>query len=256
MPSVRFGKIVSPDGERFARVDGETAVLLDAAPWSGGRATGDIVALAAVTLGCPVTPRTIFGIGKNYRAHAAEMGGDVPSEPLVFAKTTSSLTGPDSVVLLPKESGRVDYEGELGVVIGKRGRRIAVEDALEHVFGYTPICDVTARDLQAKDGQWMRAKGYDTFCPAGPFVVSGVNPNDLAIDLTVNGAVRQRGRTSQMVFDVAHLVSHLSNFATLEPGDLILTGTPEGVGPLGDGDDVCVTVEHLGSLRFRVTRET
>jgi 2-keto-4-pentenoate hydratase/2-oxohepta-3-ene-1,7-dioic acid hydratase in catechol pathway len=255
MAEVRFAKILVGSEDHFARVTGEDAVLLDAAPWAGGRETTTVVPLAAAKLGCPVAPRTIFGIGKNYRAHAAEMGGAVPSEPLVFAKTTSSLIGPDNVVFLPEESARVDYEGELGVVIGTRARRVSVERAMDCVFGYTPICDVTARDLQTKDGQWMRAKGFDTFCPAGPFVVSGIDASDLELSLTVNDVTKQHARTSDMVFDIARLVAHISTFATLEPGDLILTGTPEGIGPLAAGDTVSVAIERLGTLRFRVARE-
>jgi 2-keto-4-pentenoate hydratase/2-oxohepta-3-ene-1,7-dioic acid hydratase in catechol pathway len=176
-------------------------------------------------------------------------------EPLIFEKATSSLLGPDGTVILPPESTRVDYEGELGVVIGKRCRRVAAERAMEYVFGLVPVCDVTARDLQAKDGQWTRAKSFDTFCPVGPFVVRGIDPGDLDLGLHVNDHERQRARTSTMVFDVPRIIAHVSSFATLEPGDLLLTGTPEGVGPLAAGDRVAVAIEHVGTLTFRVARE-
>jgi len=250
---VRYGRVKIAASEKWARLDGETAHLLDAAPWNGGRETGETAKAAA--LACPVAPATIFGIGKNYRAHAKEMGGDVPAEPLVFMKANASLLAPGGVVRLPRESVRVDYEGELGVVIGKRCRRVPVESALEYVFGYAPLCDVTARDLQAKDGQWARAKGFDTFCPVGPYVVTGVDPSNLDLSLTVNGVVKQHGRTSDMVFDVARLVAHVSSFVTLSPGDLIATGTPEGVGPLTAGDAVEVKIASVGSLHFTVASE-
>jgi 2-keto-4-pentenoate hydratase/2-oxohepta-3-ene-1,7-dioic acid hydratase in catechol pathway len=214
-----------------------------------------VVAASGASFACPVAPSKIFAVGKNYRAHAAEMGGAVPAEPLIFAKATSSLVGPESTVLLPRESTRVDYEGELGVVIGSRCRRVSPERALDHVFGLTTTCDVTARDLQAKDGQWTRAKSFDTFCPVGPVVVTGVDPGNLELRLLVNGAEKQHARTSDMAFDVARIVAHVSAFATLEPGDLILTGTPDGIGPLSDGDRVEVTIEQVGSLFFGVARE-
>jgi 2-keto-4-pentenoate hydratase/2-oxohepta-3-ene-1,7-dioic acid hydratase in catechol pathway len=258
---VRFARLVTASGESWARLcetegqAGTDADLLDAAPWEGGRATGRKLDITGATLACPVSPQKILGIGKNYRAHASEMGGAVPVEPLVFSKATTSLLAPGGTVLLPPESARVDYEGELGVIIGSRCRRVATSSALAHVFGYTVVCDVTARDLQAKDGQWTRAKGFDTFCPVGPFVVTGLDAAALDLRLTVNGGVRQHGNTRDMVFGVASLVSYVSSFLTLEPGDLIATGTPEGVGALSPGDAVEVTIERVGTLKFRVAPE-
>ena len=252
---VRFARLRTPHGDRFGKIDGEHALVLDAAPWNDGKATGETVPVVEGGLVCPVEPQKIFGIGKNYKAHADEMGGDVPKEPLVFAKASSSLLGPGGTVLLPPESVRVDYEAELGVVIGRRCRRVPIERALSFVFGYTVVCDVTARDLQFGDGQWTRAKSFDTFCPVGPFVVTGVDPGGLDLRLTIRGETRQAANTRDMVFDVARLVAHVSNFATLEPGDLIATGTPDGVGPLTDGDDVEVSISRVGSLTFRVARE-
>jgi 2-keto-4-pentenoate hydratase/2-oxohepta-3-ene-1,7-dioic acid hydratase in catechol pathway len=255
LEDVRFARVKTSKGDRFARLDGEHALVLDAAPWNDGKVTGEKVPLVETSLLCPVEPRTIFGIGKNYKAHANEMGGDVPKEPLVFAKATSSLLGPGGTVLLPPESVRVDYEAELGVVIGRRCRRVPVEQALSFVFGYTVVCDVTARDLQFGDGQWTRAKSFDTFCPVGPHVVTGVEPGGLDLRLTIRGEARQDANTRDMVFDVARLVSHVSNFATLEPGDLIATGTPDGVVPLAEGDEVEVSISEIGTLTFRVARE-
>lgn len=256
MPAVvRYARVETPTGPRYARLDGGDGALLTDAPWTGGKPTGETTPLATAKLLCPVDSRKIFGIGKNYRAHASEMGGDVPTEPLVFAKATTSLVGPEGTVFLPPESVRVDYEAELGVVIGRRCRRVSVAEALGCVFGYTVVCDVTARDLQFGDGQWTRAKSFDTFCPAGPYVVTGVDPAGLDIRLTVRGETRQAANTRDMVFDVARIVAHVSSFATLEPGDLIATGTPDGVGPLSEGDEVEVSVSEVGLLRFRVARE-
>jgi 2-keto-4-pentenoate hydratase/2-oxohepta-3-ene-1,7-dioic acid hydratase in catechol pathway len=251
----QFARVATPEGDRFARVQHGRALLLDGAPWNDARDTGESISLADAHLLCPVAPRQIFGIGKNYRAHASEMGSDVPAEPLVFLKAVSSLVGPEGPVVLPPESVRVDHEAELGVVIGRRCRRVTAARALDHVFGYTVLCDVTARDLQARDGQWARAKSFDTFCPVGPFVVTGLDPSPLGLRLTVNGETRQSASTAQMVFDVARLVAHVSSFATLEPGDLIATGTPDGVGPLAEGDRVIVSLERVGDLRFGVVGE-
>jgi len=242
-------------GPRHARLDGHVYRLLDRAPWLGGTDTDERVPAPGARLLCPVTPRTIFGIGKNYGAHAREMGGEVPAEPLVFLKTVTSLAGPGDTVRLPRESVRVDYEAELGVVIGSGGRRIPRSRAMSHVFGLVPLCDVTARDLQARDGQWARAKGFDTFCPVGPAVTTGLEPGGRTVRLVHNGIERQCASTSDMVFDVARLVEHLSGFATLEPGDLIATGTPEGIGPLAAGDRVVVAIDGLGSLQFGVAAE-
>lgn len=252
----RYVRFLHEGQARYGVIEGEQVVLLDVAPWRGGRRVGPSVALRDVTPICPVQPSKIVCVGKNYRAHAAELGGEVPPEPLLFLKPPSSLLQPAGVVRLPPESERVDYEAELGVVIGRRCRRVSLEGALDVVFGYTVLCDVTARDLQRKDGQWSRAKGFDTFCPTGPFVTTGVDPSDLKIELHVGDVVRQSARTREMIFGVARLIQHISAAMTLEPGDLIATGTPEGVGPLHDGDHVRVTIEGLGELTFDVANES
>ncbi len=203
----------------------------------------------------PVAPSKIIGIGRNYRDHAKELGNDVPKTPLYFLKAPSSLLADGGTVMLPPESERVDYEAELGIVIGKTARRVRVEDALEHVAGYLVTCDVTARDLQNSDGQWSRAKGFDTFCPVSTTVVSGVDPSNLELRLTVNGELRQSSNTSDMVFGVPEIIAHVSAAMTLQPGDLILTGTPAGVGPLKPGDHVVVTIASVGTLEFDVAAE-
>ncbi len=227
------------------------AQLLTAAPWADGRPTGVQLAHDAQML-CPVLPSKIIGIGRNYRKHAAELKNEVPEEPLMFFKPPSSLLDPGGTVQLPPESERVDYEGELVVVIGKRCRRASAAQAREAIFGYSIGCDITARDLQQKDKQWTRAKGFDTFCPLGPLVVPLKDPHGLSLQLTVNGQLRQDGSTSDMIFDVPALVAYASQSMTLEPGDVIYTGTPEGVGPLKHGDDVRVRIENLGELAFHV----
>jgi 2-keto-4-pentenoate hydratase/2-oxohepta-3-ene-1,7-dioic acid hydratase in catechol pathway len=239
---------------RFARVrDDGSFELLDAAPWLGGRPNGE--SLTEAVIAAPAQPSKIFCVGRNYGAHAKELGNEVPKEPLFFSKPPSSLLAPGGTVILPPESERVDYEGELAVVIGKRARRVKRENALAHVFGYSVACDVTARDLQKKDGQWTRAKGFDTFCPLGPHVITGIDASALGLRVLVNGEVKQDGNTSDMVFDIPELIARASAFMTLEPGDVLLTGTPEGVGPLKDGDQVVVEIERLGALNFNVRAE-
>jgi len=203
-------------------------------------------------LRAPVRPSKIVCVGRNYAAHAKELGNEVPAEPLLFFKPPSSIIGPGESVVLRAESDKVEHEAELGVVIGKRATRVSREDALGYVFGYTCVNDVTARDLQKKDGQWARAKGFDTFCPVGPWIETDLDPSDLRVQCLVDGAVRQDGRTSQMMFDVATLIAYVSRVFTLEPGDLIATGTPEGVGPLAAGNRVTVAIEKLGELTVSV----
>jgi len=194
-------------------------------------------------------PSKIIGIGQNYRAHVAEMGKTIPSEPVMFLKPPSSLLADGASIERPDGYLRVDYEGELGVVIGRRARQVSVDDALGCVLGYVCVNDVTVRDLQQKDGQWTRAKGFDTFCPVGPALVEGLDPRDLRITTRVNGAVKQDSRTSDLIFDVATLIAFVSRHMTLEVGDLISTGTPAGVGNLTVGDVVEIEIEGVGVLR-------
>lgn len=204
----------------------------------------------------PVRPSKILCIGRNYADHAAELGHDVPKEPLVFFKPPSALIPTGAAIVLPAISERVDYEGELAVVIGTRCRNVAEADAMGVIGGYTLLNDVTARDLQKSDGQWARAKGFDTFAPCGPVVVGAdLDVADLEILTLVNGEVRQQGRTSQLIFPIPRLIAHLSRFCTLEPGDLISTGTPSGVGPLAPGDTVEVRIVGIGSLINPVVAE-
>jgi 2-keto-4-pentenoate hydratase/2-oxohepta-3-ene-1,7-dioic acid hydratase in catechol pathway len=208
------------------------------------------VPLDEARLVAPVAPTKIVCVGRNYREHAAELGNEMPSEPLLFLKAPSSLIGHEEAITLTPYSERVEHEGELAVVIGRRARDISdAENPLDYVLGYTCANDVTARDLQKRDVQFTRAKSFDTFCPVGPFVVTDIDPLDLQVETRVNNEVRQRGRTSQMAFSVPFLVRYVSRMMTLEAGDLVSTGTPAGVGPLRDGDTVEVEVEGVGTLR-------
>jgi 2-keto-4-pentenoate hydratase/2-oxohepta-3-ene-1,7-dioic acid hydratase in catechol pathway len=194
-------------------------------------------------------PGKIVGIGLNYRAHAVEMGKAIPEEPLMFLKPPSAVIGDGGPIERPTGYERVDYEGELGVVIGTRARRVPAERSIDVVAGYVCVNDVTVRDLQKKDGQWTRAKGFDSFCPIGPRVVQGLDPRDLRITTRVNGIVKQDSSTSDLIFDVPALIAFVSRHMTLEPGDLISTGTPAGVGNLAVGDVVEVEIEGIGILR-------
>jgi 2-keto-4-pentenoate hydratase/2-oxohepta-3-ene-1,7-dioic acid hydratase in catechol pathway len=255
---MRFASL-EKDGKRgYFRLDPgdpNRAVELDAAPWDGGCEVGPVVEWSEGELRAPLfgrAPSKIVCIGRNYAAHAKELGNAVPSEPLLFLKPPSALIGPNEVVRLPKQSERVEHEAELGVIVGKRAKDVAEADALAHVFGYTCVCDVTARDLQKKDVQFTRAKGFDTFCPVGPWVETELDPKDVRVRCTVNGQTRQDGRTRDMIFPVAALIAYVSRVMTLEPGDLIVTGTPEGVGPLAPGDSLSVAIEGVGALAVRV----
>ncbi len=215
--------------------------------------TGERYSLSQVRLVAPMLPSKVVAIGKNYADHALEMGGEVPDEPLVFLKPSTSVIGSGEAIAYPTTlSQRVDYEGELAVVIGRLCREVPRERAHEVIFGYTCANDVTARDLQKKDVQFTRAKGFDTFCPLGPWIQTELDPSDVGIVTTVNGEIKQNSRTSKLMYDIPALIAHVSAVMTLIPGDVILTGTPEGVGPLSVGDEVSVFVEGIGTLSNRV----
>ena len=210
--------------------------------------TGEEVPFDDVRLLAPVLPSKLVCVGKNYAAHAAEFGMSVPEEPLLFLKPSTAVIGPhDPIPLLPI-SRRVDYEGELAVVIGRLARNVRAEDASKVVLGYTCANDVTLRDLQKTDDQWARAKGFDGSCPLGPWIETDLDPTDVRVETRLNGEIKQAGQTSDMVFGVATLVEYVTSFMTLLPGDVVLTGTPEGVGPLAAGDTVEVEVDGVGTL--------
>jgi 2-keto-4-pentenoate hydratase/2-oxohepta-3-ene-1,7-dioic acid hydratase in catechol pathway len=210
--------------------------------------TGEEVPLDDVRLLAPVLPSKVVCLGKNYAAHAAEFDSDVPEEPLVFLKPSTAVIGPGDTIPLPSISHRVDFEGELAVVIGRLARSVRAEDAYRFILGYTCANDVTLRDLQKRDGQWTRAKGFDGSCPLGPWIQTDLDPNDAHLQTRVNGEVRQSATTADMAFGVASVIEYVTTFMTMLPGDVILTGTPEGVGKLEPGDRVEVEVDGVGTL--------
>jgi 2-keto-4-pentenoate hydratase/2-oxohepta-3-ene-1,7-dioic acid hydratase in catechol pathway len=233
---------------RYGWVLGDRVGLIEGSPFGEFRRAETNLSISEVKLLAPVVPQKIVCIGRNYAAHAEEQGVQVPDNPIIFLKPTSSVIGPGDTIQLPPQSNQVEHEAELAVVIGKRGRWLFQDDALDYLLGYTIANDVTARDLQRRDGQWTRGKGFDTFCPVGPWIETEFDPTDTLITCHVNDELRQMGTTRDMVFTVQQLLVFISSVMTLEPGDLILTGTPSGVGPLKPGDQVSIAIEGLGEL--------
>ncbi len=249
---MRIGRIESAAGLEWVVVEDGEIRFLEGDPfsekWAPGGPAGSVAASRPAP---PVTPSKIVCVGRNYIAHAAEHGADVPIEPLLFLKPPSAVIGYGEAIVLPVLSDQVEHEAELALVIGRRCRGVSPDHAWQHVLGVTVANDVTARDLQRSDAQWTRGKGFDTFCPLGPWIVSGLSEQevgDLGVRCTVNGEVRQEARTSQMVFSPSVLIAYITAVMTLEPGDLILTGTPAGVSPLKPGDEVTVEIERVGTL--------
>ncbi|MFC4374879.1 fumarylacetoacetate hydrolase family protein [Nocardia halotolerans] len=249
---MRLGRVASPDGVAFVSIEGDgsdaTAKEIAEHPFGSPTFTGRSWPLADIRLLAPILASKVICIGKNYAAHVAEMGGEAPSEPVIFIKPNTSIVGPNVPIILPPSSSQVDYEGELAVVIGRPCKDVAAAKAADVILGYTIANDVTARDQQRQDGQWTRAKGYDTFCPLGPWIETALDPSDLEITTELDGEVRQRSRTSLFLHDIGEIIEWISSVMTLLPGDVILTGTPEGVGPLQAGQNVSVTVEGIGTL--------
>ena len=242
-----FGLIEGLD-EQGQVGEGTLVALIDGHPYGELRPEGRLFKADEVRFVAPVLPSKIIAVAKNYAAHAKEMNSEVPASPNVFLKPSTTVIGPGEPIMLPWQSERVEHEAELAVVIGRLCRDVPADRVHEVILGYTCANDVTARDLQRIDNQWGRAKGFDTFCPLGPWIVTDLEPEDLAVSLRVNGEVRQQGSTNEMVFDVVELVSWVSSIMTLLPGDVILTGTPAGVGPLLAGDEVTVSIAGIGSL--------
>jgi 2-keto-4-pentenoate hydratase/2-oxohepta-3-ene-1,7-dioic acid hydratase in catechol pathway len=247
---VLIARFTTGEDPLFAVVEGEQLAVVTGDPlYTPIQFTGERVLLDDARLLAPVIPRSkVLGIGRNYADHAAELGNEVPAEPLVFLKPNTSVIGPGDPIILPAASQRVDYEGELAVVIGRVGRDVPVERAGELILGFTCANDVTARDLQNRDGQWWRAKGYDSFCPLGPYLATGIDPSDLRVTTRLDGRTVQEARTSQLVYDIPRIIAFVSSAMTLLPGDVILTGTPAGVGPMSPGSHVEVEVEGIGVL--------
>ena len=252
----RFG-IVTGDVDDFGIPDEDSLITALAGDplYVGLQPTDEQVRLADARLLSPVLPRSkVVGIGRNYAAHAAEMGGEVPDEPLMFLKPNTSVVGPGDPVFYPHQTDDLHYEGELAVIIGRICRDVPKEKYADVVHGYTIGNDVTARDLQRKDGQFTRAKGFDSFCPLGPWVETELDVSDLRVQTFLNGQVKQDGRTSDLIFDVPSLIAHVTSVMTLLPGDVILTGTPEGVGPMNAGDEVEVSIQGIGNLTNKVVK--
>jgi 2-keto-4-pentenoate hydratase/2-oxohepta-3-ene-1,7-dioic acid hydratase in catechol pathway len=251
---MRIARFTAGNEPAYGVVEGDTITQIDGHPIGAFALTSTTHALPDVRLLAPILPTKIVAVGKNYAAHAAEMGGEAPTEPLIFLKPSSAVIGPGDPIARPASVGRVDFEGELAVVIGKVCRDVPKERAYDVVLGYTCGNDVTARDQQAADGQWSRAKGYDTFCPLGPWIESELDPSDLELTTTLNGEVKQSARTSQLIHDIPTLIAYVTAVMTLLPGDVLLTGTPAGVGPMDVGDEVSVTISGIGALT-NVVRE-
>ncbi|WP_018156490.1 fumarylacetoacetate hydrolase family protein [Demetria terragena] len=234
--------LVDGAGEKIAQISGDPL-------YTKIELTGETTTVDEVRLLAPVIPRSkIIGIGKNYAAHAAEMGGEAPAEPLMFLIPNTAVVGPGDPVVMPPQSERISFEGELAVIIGSVCKDISPEEARKVVLGYTCANDVTARDLQKSDGQWARAKGFDTFCPLGPWIETEVDLDRAVVKTTLDGEVKQDGTTADMIHDVWSLISYASHAFTLLPGDVILTGTPEGVGLVDPGQRVTIEIDQIGSL--------
>ncbi|MFN8125881.1 MAG: fumarylacetoacetate hydrolase family protein [Candidatus Nanopelagicales bacterium] len=251
---MRIARFSLNDTMAFGVVEGDGLTEPQSVRPLRGHPFGDLevldgsVPLAGLRMLPPVLPSKIVAIGKNYADHVAEFDAVTPSEPLMFLKPNTAVVGPGATIRLPEQSQRVDFEAELAVVFGRLCRDVAAEDAADVILGYTCANDVTARDLQARDGQWTRAKGFDTFCPLGPWIETDAPGPDAVVQCTVNGEVRQSAPISDMIYGIGALIAHVTSVMTMLPGDVLLTGTPAGVGPLSDGDHVKVTIDGIGSL--------
>jgi len=247
---MRIAKFQAGDKLAWGLVDGPELVVFRGHPlFQGYETTGERYALKDVTLLPPILPTSkIVCIGKNYADHAAEMGGEVPAEPLIFLKPTTSVIGPEEQIVLPEISKQVDYEGELAIVIGEVAKNVTMEESGDYIWGYTVANDVTARDIQNIDGQWTRAKGFDTFCPIGPWIETEFSPDWHILETKVDGETRQQASIDSLIHKVPRIIQHVSQAMTLLPGDIILTGTPAGIGPITSGQTVEVSIEGIGVL--------
>lgn len=246
---MRLIRFQDQNGPSFGWVLEDKVGRIEGSPFEAFRRANAELPLDSVKLLPPVQPSKIICVGRNYVAHAQEQDAEVPEVPLLFLKPPSAVIGNGETIYLPPQSQRVEHEAELAVVIGKRSRWLNLDTAKEAILGYTVANDVTARDLQRRDGQWTRGKGFDTFCPLGPWIETEFDAADVVVSCTVNGELRQMASTRDMVFPVRQLVAFASSIMTLEPGDIILTGSPAGVGPLADGDELITNIEGLGELR-------
>lgn len=243
-----FVRFETEGNKYYGRLVGKTIYALEGNIFENYKETGKEYSLDTVKLLAPCEPSKAVCVGLNYRKHAAELTMQVPEEPILFIKPPSTIIDIGEEIVYWPMVNQLDYEAELVVVIGKKTHQIEARDALDYVFGYTAGNDVTARDLQKKDGQWTRSKSFDTFLAFGPSIVKGIDPSDISVQSFLNGETKQDGRTSSLIFDIPYLISFISKVMTLQPGDIIMTGTPEGVGPMKIGDTIEVRVEHIGSL--------
>lgn len=245
----RFVRFAHEEGPRYGLLDGPEVVVIAPHPFTEFKPTGERVPVDGLQLLAPVIPSKVVCVGKNYRDHAAELGSEVPDEPLFFLKPSSSVIGPGEPIRIPSDlSSEIHHEAELAVVVGALLQRVTPEQALAGVLGYTCANDVTARDLQRRESQWFRAKSFDSFCPLGPAITTDLDPSGLSVRCLVDGDVRQDGTTADLVWDVATLLSDISQVVTLLPSDVVLTGTPAGVGPIEPGQRVRVEIDGIGSL--------
>lgn len=247
---MRIAKFSTGDRIAWGLVDGPELIVFRGHPiFQGYETTGERLALKDIQLLPPILPTSkIVCIGKNYADHAAEMGGEAPKEPLIFLKPTTSVIGPEEHIVIPAISNRVDHEGELAIVIGAVAKDVSLESADDYIWGYTIANDVTARDIQDLDGQWTRAKGFDTFCPLGPWVETEFSPDGQILETSVEGDIRQRASIDLLIHKVPRIIQHVSQAMTLLPGDVILTGTPAGIGQIQSGEVVSISIEGIGTL--------
>ena len=241
---------------KYGILNGELVQVIEDKPFRYLKPTDHYYQLSEVKLLPPCTPSKIVALGLNYRSHAEEFNAPLPNAPLIFLKPSTAVIGPDADIVYPASSTRVDYEGELAVVIKKPVWRVSIEDALDYVLGYTCFNDVTTRDLQAKDKQWTRAKSFDTFAPIGPCIQTELDPGNVYVETYLNGELKQRGNTSDLIFTIPELINFISNVMTLLPGDIIATGTPSSIGPMYPGDTVEIKIEPIGTLRNYVVKNS
>lgn len=255
MNTETYVRMTTENGPAYGRLNEDKVDILSAEPWNDNAKKIDSCVMKEEALLAPATPSKVVCLGVNYRDHASEMSHKLPEDPLIFMKAPTSVIGPNDSIVYPSYwTERVDYEAELALIIGKKAWQVKEEDAFDYIFGYTCLNDVTARDLQKKDGQWTRAKSFDTFCPLGPWIVTGIDPTDVRVSSRVNGEIRQESRTSYLIFSIPRIISFISHVMTLLPGDVIATGTPAGIGPLSPGDSVTIDIEKIGALTNRVEK--
>ncbi|GAB4347970.1 MAG: fumarylacetoacetate hydrolase family protein [Candidatus Abyssubacteria bacterium] len=252
---MKICRFIWRDKTGYGIIQDDVVLPVKGEPFSTVEETGERLSLGDVTLLSPTVPSKIVAVGLNYQEHIEETGMQKPDAPVLFLKPSTSVVGPGEPIVYPRGAARVDYEAELGVIIGKRCKNVTVEKARESVFGFTCLNDVTERFMQGMDGQWTRAKSFDTFCPIGPYIVTGIEPRGLKVEAYLNGEPKQSASTDMLIFNVDELVSFISGVMTLLPGDVIATGTPSGIGPMNPGDTIEVRIEKVGSLVNPVVKE-